>query len=288
MAEMLATAAVFSGVGYLLTAYSISRWLTRPSRGPVRPTPAELGMECEEATCITADGQRLSGWVVAPQNCRGTVVLFHGMRRNRSQTLPRIALLKEAGYRCVAFDHRAHGKSTGRVSSFGYHESDDVQAVLDYVEQRWPDQPCAALGISMGAAAICFAAQRARRLNACILESLYYDVASAFDNRIGSRFPSWFRRFSGGVVWVTERRLRVRLHQITPADYIAQLAPTPLLLLTGTKDMHAPPSDSRRLYERCKGPRELAEIEGADHSNLWAKDTTLFRELVLGFLARHL
>jgi len=120
------------------------------------------------------------------------------------------------------------------------------------------------------------------------LESLYHDVASAFDNRIGTKFPSWFRRFSKGVIWVTERRLGLRLAQITPADHIAQLAPAPVLLVTGSADAHAPPFDSERLYRRCAGPRELACIDGADHSNLCTKDPEAFRSLMLGFLHRHL
>ena len=288
LAEALAGAAVLSGVGYLVTAYTVSRWLTRPSRGTPRPTPAEIGLEAEDVACYTQDGCRLAGWVVAPPLPRGTVVLFHGMRQNRAQTLPRIEFLVSAGFRCVAFDHRAHGRSTGRLSSFGYHEGRDVAAVLDFVERRWPGEPCAALGISMGAAALCFAAERARLLSACILESLYYDVASAFASRIGTKFPSWFRRFSRGVIWVTERRLKVALAQISPADHIARLAPAPVLLVTGSADPHAPPAACKRLYRRCAGARHLAQIDGADHTNLCHLGGDRYRQLVLGFLDRYL
>jgi uncharacterized protein len=282
--EILAGATVFSGVGYLLAAYTVSRWLTRPSRGRPRPTPTELNFPFEEIHCRTADGFDLSGWLIAPPHPRGTVMLFHGLRHNRSQTMPRISMLVEAGYRCVAFDHRAHGLSVGRCSSFGYYERRDVEAVHEFVGQRWPNEFCAALGISMGAAALCFASQRVRNLDAIILESLYHDVASAFDNRIGTKFPGWFRRFARGAIWVTERRLGLKLAQITPADHVGNLAPAPLLLMTGSADAHAPPADIVRLHTRCPGPCEMAEIEGADHSNLCTKDAAAYRGLVLGFL----
>jgi uncharacterized protein len=283
-AEFLASATVMSGIGYLLTAYTVSRWLTRPSRG--RPRWTEPGLACEDVECRTSDGLRLSGWVISPPNARGTVAIFHGQRHNRAQALSRITMLAEAGYRCVAFDHRAHGLSAGKVSSFGYHESRDVEAVLDFVSQRWPSDFRAALGISMGAAAICFAADRARRLDACILESLYHDVASAFDNRIGTKFPSWFRRFSPGVIWATERRLRTKLGEVTPANHIGRLGSVPILLLTGSADVHASPADAERLLRRCAGPCELAQIEGADHTNLCTKDRAEYRRVVLGFLER--
>lgn len=288
IAEVLAGAAVASGVGYLVTAYGVSRWLTRPSRGGPSATPASMGLPSEDMLCRTVDGHRLSGWLVEPARPRGTVVLFHGLRQNRGDTMDRVRMLFNEGYRCVTFDHRAHGKSSGKRSSFGYHEQHDIHAVLDLVDARWPHEPTAALGISMGAAALCFAGKRASRLQACVLESLYHDVASAFDNRIGTKFPAWFRRFAPGVIWVTERRLGLRLAQITPADHIAQLAPAPVLLVTGTDDFHAPPSDQEKLYARCRGPRYLSTIDGADHSNLFSLDVVAYRALVVGFLDRHL
>src|SRR4051812_15823071 len=112
-AEALASATVLSGVGYLLTAYSVSRWLTRPARGAPQSSPADLGLPFEDEVCYTADGHRLAGWVIEPPQPRGTVALFHGLRCNRSHTLARVPMLIDAGYRCVAFDHRAHGKSSG-------------------------------------------------------------------------------------------------------------------------------------------------------------------------------
>ncbi|HYV34180.1 MAG TPA: alpha/beta fold hydrolase [Gemmataceae bacterium] len=288
LSEFLAAAAVFSGVGYLLTAYTLSRWLTRPSRGTPRPTPADFNLPCEDVQCVTKDGFRLAGWVVAPPNPRATVALFHGVRNNRAQTLPRISMLAAAGYRCVAFDHRCHGQSPGRRVSFGYNEAQDVEAVLDFVAERWPTQPCAAIGISMGAAALCFCGRRASRLSACVLESLYHDIASALENRIGTRFPGWLARFTRGLIWVTEMRLGLKLAQVSPADHIANLAPVPMLMLTGTDDPLASPADAQRLCQRFGGVCQLAHIIGADHDNLCTVDPDAYRRLVLEFLDRQM
>ena len=68
-------------------------------------------------------------------------------------------------------------------------ESRDVAAVCNLVRERWPNEPDAALGISMGAAAICFAAAETNRCQAVILESCYRDIASAFQNRLRHGYP---------------------------------------------------------------------------------------------------
>src|SRR5262249_8509241 len=151
---------------------------------------------------------------------------------------------------------------------FGYYEGRDVAVVLDLVKQRWPEQPRVALGVSMGAAAVCFAADWARGADAVILESMYHDILTAFTTRISGDFPRWFGWLSRGIIWVTERRLRARLEDLTPADHIGRLAPAPVLLITGTEDRSASPDDARRLYERCRGPRELMLVQGAAHINL--------------------
>jgi uncharacterized protein len=286
--DLLAAAAAATGIGYLVTSYTVSHWLTRRSRAKPRHDPPCPGLAVEPAECVTDDGLRLRGWVVAPSAPVATVALFHGMRNNREQVLDRIGLLAGAGYRCVAFDHRAHGESEGRRTSFGYHERRDAAAVLEFAARHWPSQPLAALGMSMGAAALCFAAEQTRRLDAVILESLYRDLAGTFESRIGTKYPKWFRRFFRGVVWVTELRLGVKLKTVSPAEWVGKLAPAPVLLLTGKEDPHAPAVDAERLFERCHGPRELALIPGADHMNLFEAGGAMYGDTVLDFLARRL
>jgi alpha-beta hydrolase superfamily lysophospholipase len=282
--DALARLVAVSGVGYLATAYTISRWLTRAS--PDAPEiPEDSQAIWQHVACTTADGISLAGWIASPEEPRGTVALFHGMRQSRGQMLGRIEFLLRAGYRCVAFDHRAHGQSGGRRTSFGWHEAHDVAAVARFVAERWPDQPRAALGVSMGAAALCFAAGRAA-FDVYVLESLYHDLAAAFRDRVGAGYPSWFGPFVRGVVWLTERRLGVLIDHITPADYIARLGPA--LLVTGSDDPHASPGAVARLFERCADPREFHLIAGAEHSDVADAGGERYRELVLGFLARHL
>jgi alpha-beta hydrolase superfamily lysophospholipase len=288
MPDLLARLTAASGIGYLATAYTVSRWLTRASRQRPQLTPSDWQLPWERLECTTADRLCLVGWVVTPPRPRATVALFHGIRSNRQQTLARTALLAAANYRCVAFDHRAHGESDGRRTSFGYYESRDVAAVLELIERRWPHQPRAALGISMGAAALCFAASPGRAFDAVILESLYHDLASAFSSRIGRGYPAWFKRFSRGVVWVTERRLALRLSDLAPVEHIGKLAPAPVLIVTGTEDAHAPPEDAQRLYERCQEPRELCLVSRAGHLDVCETGGPPYRERILDFLQRRL
>src|SRR5262245_61008111 len=131
--DLLSGLAATTGVGYLAIAYSISRWLTRATPSGPLALPDMPLMDWQADRCTTADGLTLTGWIATPPEPRGTVALFHGFRRNRTQTLARIVFLLRAGWRCVAFDHRAHGESAGRTSSFGWFEARDVTAVAGLI-----------------------------------------------------------------------------------------------------------------------------------------------------------
>jgi alpha-beta hydrolase superfamily lysophospholipase len=286
--ELWPRLATATGVGYLAMAYTVSRWLTR--RSPATPQlPTDLNaVRADALECTTRDGIRLRGWCIEPAFPRATIALFHGLRQNRAAMLPRAAFLCAAGYRCIAFDHRAHGESGGRYTSFGYHERNDVEAVADLIRARWPNEPCAALGTSMGAAALCFAGEKSHAFDALILESLYHDLARAFQHRVGCGFPSWFKHFRRGIIWFAERRLGARISDVAPIAHIARLAPRPVLLLTGNDDPHAPPHEGEALASRLGEICRFHAIPGADHYTVLEQGGAAYRNLLLAFLQRHL
>jgi alpha-beta hydrolase superfamily lysophospholipase len=288
LSRMLLKLSMASGVGYPATVYLVSRWLTKPTRGPLRRTPADLGLAFEELTCRTTDGYRLRGWLVEPPAPKATVVLFHGVRNTREQMLSRIAFLVPAGYRCVLFDHRGHGESQGRIASFGYYERMDVRAVLKLAAQRWPDRPRAALGQSMGAAALCYTAQEVvRAVDAVVLESLYRDIFSAFHNRLDAgHYPPFMKRLASSVVRVCGWRLRIKPSLLTPLEHIAEFAPTPLMIVAGIEDRHSTPAEAQSLFDRSNSPGELLLIPGAGHNDVCETGGALYRETLLGFLDR--
>ena len=280
---------IATGIGYWATSYAISWWLTRRSPATITQPPAEFAsLTLEHLACRTTDGLILKGWLLEPPQPRATIALFHGLRANRLAALSRIAFLTAAGYRCVAFDHRAHGESGGRLTSFGYFERHDVQAVAEIIHARWPNRPCAALGISMGGASICFAGAQSHAFDALILESVYHDLAATFHHRIGVDYPGWFKHFRDGVISLTERRFGVRIHQVSPLAHVADLAPRPVLLLTGEHDPHAPPHEVRLLADRLGKTGQLHLVPGAGHEDVLEQGGRAYQELILSFLEKEL
>ena len=283
LAATAARLTFLSGVGYFAMAYTVSRFLTRARRQRLRRGPEELGLPCEPFTLTTGDGLALSGWLIEPPSPRGTVALFHGMRQNREQMLSRMAFLYEAGYRCVAIDHRAHGESRGKRISFGWYEARDVSAVAKWIAERFPAEPRFALGISMGAAALSFAGPTCGWTKV-ILEGIYADLTLAFKRRIGACYPRWFGELYPAVMWITQKRLRIRIDQIRPAESIARFGNTPILGIAGERDALAPPSDVYAVFRHVKSTAQLHVVAGAGHNDMCETGDQLYRQRVLDFL----
>jgi pimeloyl-ACP methyl ester carboxylesterase len=272
-----------SGVGYLAAAYTVSRFLIRPRRRAIRTTPAEFGLTFQSIALIAEDGITLAGWLIEPPQPRGTVALFHGMRHNRGQMLSRIRFLTAAGYRCLCIDHRAHGESGGKRISFGWYEARDVRAVARWIAENYADQPRFALGISMGAAAVCFAGPDCG-WSAVILEGIYADLRRAFRRRIGALYPAWFGELYPATVWFTQKRLRVRLEQIRPVDAIQHWRGVRVLGLTGTLDPLAPLADMIEVLAACPGEAAAAVILGAGHNDVCEVGGAVYRDRLIRFL----
>src|SRR5262249_28324391 len=119
--------------------------------------------------------------------------------------------------------------------------------------------------------------------------NLYHDIVTAFTNRLSSgHYPAYINRLTRQVFRCCEWRLGVQAAWLSPAERIGELAPAPLLLLTGTRDSHATPDEARRLFERRRGPAELLLIEGAGHDDVCESGGLFYRHSILDFLQRRL
>jgi uncharacterized protein len=283
LAAAAARLAYLSGVGYLALAYTVSRFLTRPRRRRIERTPADIGLAYQSLSIVSGDGLELAAWLLEPDQPRGTVALFHGMRRNREQMLTRIDFLHAAGYRCIVVDHRGHGESGGKRISFGWYEARDVQATARWIAERFGGQPRFALGISMGAAAICFAGPNCGWSGA-ILEGAYADLAQTCKRRIQSHYPRWFAELYPAVIWFTHKRLRIRMGQVRPAEAIARLEGASILVVAGELDQLAPLPDARAIARGAKPAADVAVIEGAGHNDMCEIGGERYRERILAFL----
>ncbi|WP_300085378.1 alpha/beta fold hydrolase [uncultured Nitrosomonas sp.] len=226
------------------------------------------------------------GWLARGISGHGAILLVHSMRSNRLEMLGRARFLNSQGYHVLMIDLQAHGETPGDRITFGARESVDVAAAVDYLRNTFPHDRIAAIGATLGAAAIVLA-DPPLRLDAMILESLHPTFAEAVTNRLKLHLGD-----AGGYLHLLllpyfSFLLDLQVDQLNPVDRIGNLA-IPVLFISGTLDRHTTQSEAKRLYDAAQSPKELWVIEGAGHYNMHSFAGKSYEIRIADFLSTYL
>src|SRR5256885_13484241 len=122
---------------------------------------------------VPGAGQR-DGWFFPGLMGAPTIVLCHGYGSSRGELLTLVTALQDHQYNVFVFDFAAHGANDG-ITSFGYHETDEVRAAIDTIAQRGDVNPASfgLWGYNLGAYSALREAESDTRVRALVLDSAY-------------------------------------------------------------------------------------------------------------------
>ncbi|MFT7462180.1 MAG: pimeloyl-ACP methyl ester carboxylesterase [Pseudohongiellaceae bacterium] len=282
-------------VGGLCLVFVLAGQLSVPDRRLPGSTPGDLDVEFTAVTLQTRDGLSLAAWAVEPVGpVLGAVLLFHGKDGCRSPG--RLAAVAKAGLAGLSLDHRGHGGSDGERTGFGWFERFDVEAAVKEARERWGDVPLIGWGTSQGAAALVYAVDprdgvlAANTFSGLLLESLYVEIETAFDQRIELSLGGWAVPFAGAVMTLAAWRGDLSGLELSPRGALQRavaggLSAEHVLLASGGEDHHATPLELQQLAEVVPGC-VVELLPGLGHVDLWSRGTASWRETVLAFFRR--
>jgi alpha-beta hydrolase superfamily lysophospholipase len=269
-------------VGELLSgaAPTAVNTLSLDANFPVKPVriPLHDHSRDEDAT--------VRGWLVPGRRGRGMVLLVHSIRSNRVEMLSRARFLNEGGYGVLLIDLQAHGETPGDRITFGKREADDVQAAVTYLRNTFPGERIAAIGVSLGAAAIVLA-KTPLRLDAVVLESLHPTIQEAVQNRMKLHLGQAGPALAPLLLWQLSFRLGTPASDLNPIDHIGNLD-APILLIAGSDDQHTRVAETERLFRAARQPKELWIVPGGGHFNMHAYVGKEYEHRISAFLDRYL
>jgi fermentation-respiration switch protein FrsA (DUF1100 family) len=253
-------AGALAGVAGLTVAASafMAHYITRP-RPLGHASGSELGTLIDDVHFRADDGVTLHGWYFGHPTPKSAVALGHGFGMTRADLIDLARALRDLGYAVLLFDFRAHGGSGGRRSTIGYHEARDMVAAVRYLH-RHPDLAgcrIGALGMSMGAAAAIIAAAQEPLIAAVVADSGYTSLQAIVAGGLRRlyRLPAF--PFAPLIVRFGEALVGARIGAIRPVDYIARIAPRPILIVHGERDRLIPVAEGHALHAAAAHPKEF-------------------------------
>lgn len=237
---------------------------------------------------VSFDGLKL--WARYFDNgSRRTIILFHGYRSSADRDFScAVKMYCGAGFNVLLVDERSHGKSEGRLITFGVKESRDVASWVNYCLENTSADEIFLSGMSMGATTVLLASGKnlPDSVKGIIADCGFTSPAAIIKKVARQVFhvnASWFLPFMNLYCVVFGH------FSICGVSTVKALEKNriPVLFIHGNSDDFVPCEMSRIGYDSDAGNKELLLIDGAGHGMSYLLDTGRVSGTVLRFLEKY-
>ncbi|GEM_PF-469731 len=255
------------------------------------PTPDTLWLK-------TDDGLNIHTLELKPEGeAKGAIICISGIE-NPSVTYfyGHARMFRKLGYITYLPDMRAHGQSDGDRVCLAYKETDDIEAVTDYITFNYPNIPIVVMGLSMGGSVAIRSIGENADIDGMITLSAYSSVEDLIAYQLGkiiSPVFAWPVKFTTATY--ASLRFKINAFESRPMDAICNLDGRPVLMMHSREDSQVPYRSFKKLTnEACHRTEDFQTYvtDGDEHfvtsSFGCPEEDTLYYNTVKNFLVRML
>lgn len=197
-------------------------------------------------------------------------------------------LFLELGFNAVLYDHRRHGESGGRSSSYGHYEKEDLAAVVDELKKRQGEDLFFGIhGESMGAATALLYAGNIR-------DDADFYVAdcpfSTFEEQLQLRIAAMTKIPPRLILPLGDLFLKwrdgYRIKDVSPLEAVKRIG-KPILFVHSEPDAFIPADMTKRLYETKPGAKQLFLAPKGGHAQSINENRQEYLAAVRRFLSTY-
>lgn len=233
----------------------------------------------------SSEGYTLKCVFMEPHNTKKWVIICHGVTENKINSIKYANLFIKLGFNAVIYDHRRHGESGGKTSSYGYYEKYDLQTVVAELKKRKGHDILLGIhGESMGAAtALLYAGMLEDGADFYVVDCPFSDFEEQIKHQLNKKIPlpSWtvfpigraFIRLRDGY-WTSE---------VSPITFVQNIH-KPVLFIHTIPDLYIPVEMTKALYEKKEGPKQLYLAKKGGHAQAYNENPEEYEARIKAFL----
>ena len=268
----------------ILIAWLGSNYLTARRKPDPAASPSDYGLAFEDSEFRSSDGLTLRGWYIPRPNSNRTVILCSGANGSMDADLIAVPWLHATGLNVLLFDWRGHGRSEGQLVTLGFNERYDLLAAVEFAKSKGA-QRIGVLGFSMGGTVALSTAAACLDIAAVAVDSAFVHTTSAVAGAMQERQVPERAAYLLARLFLLTASLRYgfNLFASEPLKAIERIAPRPVLLMYGERDLCVPASEVKLLYQRAREPKQLWQVPEAAHRNLQHYRAEEYRQKITHF-----
>ncbi len=225
------------------------------------------------------------------------VIVAHGLFETKERHFKRAWKLNARGHDVVLFDHRVHGRSKGRHSTFGVLEKFDTKAVIDEAVRRGliggPDAAAhpekvrvITMGFSLGGGTVLQHAPIDPRVAGVVALAPFCDFRNAIRSFRQTLFPWMNERWILEGFDAASLEAGFTLDEASALQAVANIK-VPVLLVEGGRDPYLPGPDHAQMLSKARSHDgvTLLTIDDATHNTLVHKSWPKLDRAIARFCA---
>lgn len=242
----------------------------------------------EEVTIISFDGLRLYGRYYT-NNSDKTVILVHGYRSNAKHDFSgALKFYYDYGFNVLLIDQRSHGKSEGRLITFGVKESYDVRDWAEFLNTKYNPKQIVLSGVSMGGCTVAFSLKRCLPENVkCVIADCGFTSPEAIIRKVGyDRFKINAKFYMPFLNIMTHIFGRFSIYESTVTALKENKIP--IIFIHGEKDNFVPVEMSKEALKAAGKYGSAIFVKEADHGISYLVETERVTKEISEFLSKNL
>jgi uncharacterized protein len=230
-------------------------------------------------------GYKLKAVLAEPHQTNQYVIICHGVTENKTNSIKYMNLFLNRGFNVLIYDHRRHGESGGKTTSYGHYEKFDLKAVVDWL--RHEVGPTLLLGIhgeSMGAATmLLYAGMIEDGANFYIADCPFSNFKEQLAYRLKAEMKLPPKVFLPLGDLFLKIRDRYSINEVSPVSVVHNIK-NPILFIHSKKDDYILPSMTIDLYEKKIGSKKLYLAENGVHAQSLNENKAEYERVIDEFL----
>jgi uncharacterized protein len=233
-------------------------------------------------------GYTIKALLVEPYQSNRYIVFAHGVTETKINSIKYMNLFLQRGFNALIYDHRRHGESGGKTTSFGHYEKFDLKTVVDWLKkEKGPDLELGIHGESMGAATmLLYAGLLEDGANFYIADCPFSDFKSQLDYLLKRDFKIPPKLMIPIADIILRFRDKYSIQHVSPISVIENIK-NPILFIHSQKDDFILPSMSRDLFEQKKGPKMLFLAANGRHAQSFNENRADYERVIDEFLQKY-
>ncbi len=280
----------FIGISiYVITQHVLPYAILQPQRVNSENHLDSNNIPYEVVNLKSFDGINLTGYRVTSlaDSTRASIILVHGIGGCKEHFTSLAISLAELGFESWIFDNRAHGKSEGKFSTYGYLEKKDISIIIDEIKKVRQDAKVGIWGNSLGGAIALQAMEYDKRLKFGVIESTFTDLRQIVYDYQARYF------FGIGLKWICDLTLDKaseltdfnpdKVKPLESVKYINQ----PVLIAHGNADKNISFEYGKALFSNLASKeKEFVAVEGGGHYGLFNTGGENYATKLFNFLLK--